>query len=266
MATKRKNEVIAYLYNKLESLIANHKAKQYFFIRYSDPEQHLRVRVRSEKEMKFIVFDELISLFVQFRDVGLISEVVVDTYEREIVRYGGTGLIEDAEKYFFYDSRAVMKIIYMQQLKKEKINLDYIGVSFITMAMEAFQLSLKEREELLNSISKQSLYRKEFQQERRNLIGAVNLTEQWKEIRNKVEYPYVYDYLTELFVPLKQYADKVYQLDQEGSLTNTVENIMRSVIHMFCNRLVGNNNWENKIYALTRHATHDLKGMLEHRI
>lgn len=264
--SKRKNELIAYLYNKLESLIANHKAKQYFFIRYSDPEQHLRVRVRSEKEMKFIVFDELISLFVQFRDVGLISEVVVDTYEREIVRYGGTGLIEDAEKYFFYDSRAVMKIIYMQQLKKEKINLDYIGVSFITMAMEAFQLSLKEREELLNSISKQSLYRKEFQQERRNLIGAVNLTEQWKEIRNKVEYPYVYDYLTELFVPLKQYADKVYQLDQEGSLTNTVENIMRSVIHMFCNRLVGNNNWENKIYALTRHATHDLKGMLEHRI
>lgn len=70
------------------------------------------------------------NLFERLRNAGLISEVVIDTYEREIVRYGGTQLIENAEKYFFYDSRAVMKIIYMQQLKKEKFNLEYIGVIF----------------------------------------------------------------------------------------------------------------------------------------
>lgn len=263
--SKRKNELISYLYDKLETLIASHKAKQYFFIRYSDPDQHLRVRVRSEKDMKFVVFDELMHLFEQFQNAGLISEVVIDTYEREIVRYGGPGLIEAAEKYFFYDSRTVMKLIYMQQLKKEKFNLEYIGVSFITMAMEAFRLSLKEREELLSSISNQSLYRKEFQQDRKNLTDAVNRTKQWIEIRNKVDYPYVYDCLEELFVPLKEYADAVYQADQEERLTNTVENIMKSLIHMFCNRLVANNAWETKIYALTRHATHSLKGMLEHK-
>lgn len=263
--SKRKNELISYLYDKLETLIASHKAKQYFFIRYSDPDQHLRVRVRSEKDMKFVVFDELMHLFEQFQNAGLISEVVIDTYEREIVRYGGPGLIEAAEKYFFYDSRTVMKLIYMQQLKKEKFNLEYIGVSFITMAMEAFRLSLKEREELLSSISNQSLYRKEFQQDRKNLTDAVNRTKQWIEIRNKVDYPYVYDCLEELFVPLKEYADAVYQADQEGRLTNTVENIMKSLIHMFCNRLVANNAWETKIYALTRHATHSLREMLEHK-
>lgn len=158
-----------------------------------------------------------------------------------------------------------MKIIYMQQLKKEKFNLEYIGVSFITMAMEAFRLPLKEKEELLSSISNQSLYRKEFQQDRKNLIDAVNWVNQWEKIRNKVNYPYVYDYLEELYVPLKQYADAVYQADQEERLTNTVEDIMRSIIHMFCNRLVANNAWEKKIYALTRHATHSLQGMLEHK-
>ena len=263
--SKRTNELISYLYDKLENLIVGHKAKQYFFIRYSDPDQHLRVRVRSEKDMKFVVFDELINLFLQFRNAGLISEVVIDTYEREIVRYGGTELIEAAEKYFFYDSRTVMKIIYMQQLKKEKFNLEYIGVSFIAMAMEAFRLPLKEKEELLSSISNQSLYRKEFQQDRKNLIDAVNWANQWEKIRNKVNYPYVYDYLEELYVPLKQYADAVYQADQEGNLTNTVENIMRSIIHMFCNRFVGNNAWEEKAYALTRHSTHSLKEMLKHK-
>ena len=263
--SKRTNELISYLYDKLENLIVGHKAKQYFFIRYSDPDQHLRVRVRSEKDMKFVVFDELINLFLQFRNAGLISEVVIDTYEREIVRYGGTELIEAAEKYFFYDSRTVMKIIYMQQLKKEKFNLEYIGVSFIAMAMEAFRLPLKEKEELLSSISNQSLYRKEFQQDRKNLIDAVNWANQWEKIRNKVNYPYVYDYLEELYVPLKQYADAVYQVDQEGNLTNTVENIMRSIIHMFCNRFVGNNAWEEKAYALTRHSTHSLKEMLKHK-
>jgi len=265
--SKRKNELIAYLYDKLESLIGSHKIRQYFFIRYSDPEKHLRVRVRSEKNMKYVVFDELIQLFGQFRSAGLISEIVVDTYEREIVRYGGRSLIENAEKYFFYDSRIVMKMIYMQQLKQEKSNLEleYIGVSFITMAMEAFRLPLKQREELLSSISNQSLYRKEFQRERKKLMDAVNHTNQWTEIRNKVNCPYVYDFLAELFVPLKEYADAVYQADEEGVLTNTVENIMRSIIHMFCNRLVGNNAWETKVYALARHATHSLKEMLEHK-
>lgn len=126
-------------------------------------------------------------------------------------------------------------------------------------------MPLKEKEELLSSISNQSLYRKEFQQDRKNLIDAVNWVNQWEKIRNKVNYPYVYDYLEELYVPLKQYADAVYQADQEERLTNTVEDIMRSIIHMFCNRLVANNAWEKKIYALTRHATHSLQGMLEHK-
>lgn len=96
------------------------------------------------------------------------------------------------------------------------------------------------------------MYRKEFQQDRKNLIDAVNCANQWIEIRNKINYPYVYDYLEDLFVPLKEYVDAVYQTDQGGRLTNTVENIMRSIIHMFCNRLVANNAWETKMICINK--------------
>lgn len=46
-------------------------------------------------------------------------------------------------------------------------------------------------------------------------------------------------------------------LDSIGLLTNTKENILSSLIHMFCNRYNGNNVWENEMRALTRHYLYE---------
>lgn len=96
------------------------------------------------------------------------------------------------------------------------------------------------------------------------ILHAVNYQDHWKEVRRLIDYPEVYDYLDALSISSMDYAQAVLQADRDGVLTNSIQNIARSIIHMFCNRLMGNNAWERKVYALARHGTHDLKTYLEH--
>lgn len=237
--SKRQNELISVVYENFEKLINSNKAQKYFFIRYSDPEPHLRVRIQAAGNELFYVFEYLTDWLENIRKEGLISKAVIDTYQRETERYGGIELIEKAEEYFFHDSRTVMKIINKQRIEKLQINLNYIGISFIIMALSSFRLSMEDIEPFLSTIGNQNLLRKEFQNDRKMFISAVNNNNNWQEIRSSIDYPEVYDYLTALSIKLTDYADAVYESDENGLVTNSIRDIVIGVIHMFCNRLVG---------------------------
>ena len=75
----------------------------------------------------------------------------------------------------------------------------------------------------------------------------------------------MYDDLISLRENIYDFAQSVRQADQDGRLTNSRLDIAGAVIHMFCNRLVGDNTWERKVYALVRHGTHDLSALFKHR-
>lgn len=261
---KRREEILSMLYEFLEAQVHREQIEKYFFIRYSDPEPHLRVRVQTGPDQLAHVFADWIGQLEQMRQKGLISQVVIDSYQRETERYGGTQLIQKAEDYFFSDSRAVMRILHKQHREKISINFEYIGVSLIVMTLFAFGLSMDMTAQFLNASNDRSRYRKEFQKDRMMILHAVNYQDHWKEVRRSIDYPEVYDYLDALSISSMDYAQAVLQADRDGVLTNSIQNIARSIIHMFCNRLMGNNAWERKVYALARHGTHDLKTYLEH--
>lgn len=265
-STKRSRELLALLYEQLESMVQRGEIQKYFFIRYADPESHLRIRVQTiRKEEVSQTFGLLAEWFDELRQRGLLSGVVADSYQRETERYGGTELIGKAEEYFFHDSRTVLSILRKQQVEKLELNPDYIGVSFLVMALSAFGLSLDEIEKHLNRKAEQNELRKEYQADRKRYMVAASMENNWAAIRSVVEYPHVYDDLEPLKEELCTYAQAVDQMDRAGALTNSRLDIVSAVIHMFCNRFVGNNTWERKIYALARHGVHDLTGYLRHR-
>lgn len=76
---------------------------RWFFIRYGDPEWHLRVRFRHAPP----------HLREQLEAAGrrLVWKVQFDTYEREVERYGGPEAIELAEQIFHHDSEAVVALL-----------------------------------------------------------------------------------------------------------------------------------------------------------
>lgn len=87
-------------------------ADSWFFIRYGDPHWHLRLRLHGNKsrlsaEALPAVHGTLGPLLAD----GTIWRVQVDTYERELERYGGTRGIQLAEACFWHDSSAVVDVL-----------------------------------------------------------------------------------------------------------------------------------------------------------
>ncbi|HEY3566847.1 MAG TPA: thiopeptide-type bacteriocin biosynthesis protein, partial [Thermoanaerobaculia bacterium] len=89
-------------------------ADSWFFIRYGDPEWHLRVRFHGDPaRLQSGVLPRLHAAFDSRLADGRIWRVQLDTYERETERYGGPEGILLAERLFHVDSEAVADILDM---------------------------------------------------------------------------------------------------------------------------------------------------------
>jgi len=265
--SKRQNELLTMAFDELEKMTSENLVHKYFFIRYADPEYHIRLRVQAADEKLPILFSYMNNWLKTIRIGGLISKAVIDTYQRETERYGGADLIRQAEEYFFEDSKLVMSILKKQRLEGLSFNFDFIGMSFIISTLEAFGLSLSDQQAILDTMGNNSSYRKDFQNNRKMFMRAVNSGDDWFEIRSSsmdAKVSDVYDLLNSNSLAMQKYANAVFEADSQGKLTNRVKDIAFSIIHMFCNRLIGNNAWERKVYALARHSVHGLKGYLQH--
>ncbi|WP_239470153.1 lantibiotic dehydratase [Archangium violaceum] len=87
-------------------------ADGWFFIRYDDPEPHLRVRLHGDaRRLTGEVLPALEARMEPLLEEGLLWRVQLDTYEREVERYGGGEGVRLAERLFHADSEAVLSIL-----------------------------------------------------------------------------------------------------------------------------------------------------------
>jgi thiopeptide-type bacteriocin biosynthesis protein len=87
---------------------------RWFFIVLDDPDYHVRLRFHGEPErLRGELWPAVERAVAPLLDGGLVRRVVLDTYEREIERYGGPAGIELAERVFHHDSEAALAILGM---------------------------------------------------------------------------------------------------------------------------------------------------------
>jgi thiopeptide-type bacteriocin biosynthesis protein len=91
--------------------VAGH-VDRWFFIRYQDPEPHLRVRFHGDRQaLCASVLPRLNELATVAMAEKLMYRIDLGTYEREIERYGSGMGIELAERLFHADSEAVLAVV-----------------------------------------------------------------------------------------------------------------------------------------------------------
>ena len=87
-------------------------ARRWFFLRYGDPDWHLRVRFRGDPaSLTGQLLPMLHGALARATDAGLVWQVALGTYEREVERYGGGDAIEIAESLFHTDSECALRMI-----------------------------------------------------------------------------------------------------------------------------------------------------------
>jgi thiopeptide-type bacteriocin biosynthesis protein len=95
----------------VESVTRAGAADRWFFIRYGDPDWHLRLRFHGEPaRLQHDVLLVLQAATAPLLADGRLWRLQLDTYEREVERYGGPVGIELAERLFQADSEAVLAL------------------------------------------------------------------------------------------------------------------------------------------------------------
>jgi thiopeptide-type bacteriocin biosynthesis protein len=87
-------------------------AEEWFFLRYGDPEWHLRLRLRGDpRRLLAEVLPALHAALGPLLDDGTVFRCQLDTYDREVERYGGPLGVRLAERLFCADSEAALALI-----------------------------------------------------------------------------------------------------------------------------------------------------------
>jgi lantibiotic biosynthesis protein len=87
-------------------------ASRWFFLRYGDPDFHLRVRFRGDpRVLHGEVLPRLSGALAPWLAAGSVNRVQLDTYQPEVERYGGPIGLELSEKVFEIDSAAVLELL-----------------------------------------------------------------------------------------------------------------------------------------------------------
>lgn len=92
------------------SLLKRGLIDRWFFIRYSDPDEHLRWRLHAVgKSGAAAVRRQVERMVATGMRERLVRRLTFDTYEPELERYGGDAGIEVAEQLFWADSEAIIE-------------------------------------------------------------------------------------------------------------------------------------------------------------
>jgi thiopeptide-type bacteriocin biosynthesis protein len=95
----------------VERVLPAGAADRWFFVRYGDPDWHLRLRFRGHPaRLSSEVLPALQAAAAPLLYDGRLWRIQLDTYEREVERYGGEEGIVLAEQFFQADSEAVLAL------------------------------------------------------------------------------------------------------------------------------------------------------------
>lgn len=243
-----------------EELLNKKIIKKYFFMRYADPDVHIRLRIQVDHDNinlnRILEINNWLSIL---KEKNKIKKVTLGTYEREIERYGGIELIRIAEELFYYDSKYVLSLL--KEKKNGNLNVSDEEIALISLdsIMSGFDLDIVDKEVLLSEKFSQKEYRKEFNKYRNNFMNKVDISSDDDLLRNLDFNKEVYRSLIIRNEYLRSYYNKIIEIDSKGNLTNTKLDILFSIMHMFCNRYKANTIWEVKVMTLLRHSIYSLK-------
>jgi lantibiotic biosynthesis protein len=125
----------------------------WFFIRYADPDAHLRLRFHGKAEtLHADLLPAISAAAMPLLADGRLWRVQVDTYEREVERYGGAEGIDLAEHLFHADSDAVLSIVEAFSGNEGTAARWLLALRGVDMLLADFDLDVAGRRALLSEM------------------------------------------------------------------------------------------------------------------
>lgn len=144
----------------IEQLKAKKVIEKWFFIRYNDPDSHLRLRFLVTKpEAIATIISEFHPVFEELLVNHLVWKVQTDTYQREMERYGEKTMI-DSESLFWHDSEMIIRYLTLKSSFEHNETPLLFSFTAIDTFLNSFGLSNSDKLSLMDKL--QLAFKKEF--------------------------------------------------------------------------------------------------------
>lgn len=227
-------------------LMAAGAADHWFFIRYGDPEWHLRIRFHGDPtRLVTEVFPRLQAAVSPLVDEGRVWRVQLDTYEREVERYGGPEGMLLAERLFHEDSEAVLTILEMLEGDEGADIRWRLTLRGIDMLLDDLGFDAATKLRVLSGMRES--FTREFgggkglrvqldvrlREERRSLFPLLDPAgDQESPLAPALE---ILHRRSEKNAPI---IAELKRLESEGKLTSSLADMAPSYVHMHVNRMI----------------------------
>ncbi len=241
----------------------------WFFIRYNDPGWHLRLRFHGEPaQLLSEVLPRMHRVGEALMADGLVTQLDIASYRREIERYGGPEAIELCERWFAQESARTAALI--RRLRGGDPEWRWqIAVLCLTQDMADFGLTGDELQSLFDFVA--AGFREEFSMEKQRLAS---LGQKYRAIGAQIRA------LCEGRVPSdlpdrelirsiifahrderRDIACGLRGLDEEGKLWGPLDSLLPSLLHMACNRWFVDTSRANEmvLYDMVRRGLQALR-------
>lgn len=225
----------------VDELLLKKLIDSWFFIRYSDPDNHLRIRFHLPDTSKI---GEVIQLFYQFirpaEEAKYIWKIQTETYVRELERYKYQSIIL-SEKLFFYDSQSIVHFL-EATAGDERENIRWLwGIRAIDSLLNDFDFNLVDKLNLMEKLK--DAFGREFNM---NISLKQQLDKKYRENRPQIEGFLGKENPESIFFPLTEILE-IKSQNLKPTIKNILEinqsatelyDILASYIHMLLNRLI----------------------------
>jgi len=244
-----------HLYPLLSQLTGQELAQQWFFLRYRDPHEHLRLRIHGNtRDLWSVAFPMIRLMLERIYTERLTWDISIDVYQPETERYGGVNGMRIAEQIFHADSQCALTLLASEHLQDPDWRWKWMAYG-TDIFWRAAGLDISARAGLYGELARQlpaaaqskSLkvaVDKKFRAARAELDGLL-----FSDLRADSPVRDIFAARSHLLQPLVR---QLGQMEAAGTLTRSLQEVLVSCAHMSINRLCvsANSAQEMMIYAL----------------
>ncbi|MGE5341359.1 MAG: lantibiotic dehydratase [Candidatus Omnitrophota bacterium] len=228
----------------LERLLSDERIDSWFFIRYADPKEHIRVRFHlpDARHLGAIMADVRNGLAPYIHE-KLIWKVQLDTYEREVERYGFNSMAL-AETYFHHDSDMIVGMLALIGGDEGERIRWLFGLRAVDAMLDDFRMTMEEKLNLITGLRenfgnefglnrglKEQLETK-FRQDRPHINEVLDRATD--EVSDMLP---LFDLLTQKSIRVTPIVAQLLELNGSGTLQMPLRDLLASFSHMMINRL-----------------------------
>ena len=260
-AVARQDELIA---GPLRQIVQTQQQQKlidrWFFIRYSDPEPHLRLRFHAREGIAIqTILAVVLPWSASLARRGLLQRTTLETYDREVERYGGPSAIDLLEQVFTADSEVVSSIVAAQYAGQVTLDPLAIAVWTLDQFFVGWGWERQQRLEWTKTVTEKYAFRQEYRPERRRychlFVPGKQMEPELAEQRARL-----LELIGSQETTLRELSERVRGLANVHKLWIDEASLMKSLAHMHVNRLLGlDQAKEARAYAFWHHTLESLE-------